>query len=72
MAFFSWQFIVFLIVSVTVYYIIPGRFQWLVLLASSAWYYLVGGGPRAAVFVAATVLTTWGGAYLMDLIAQRE
>jgi D-alanyl-lipoteichoic acid acyltransferase DltB (MBOAT superfamily) len=72
MAFFSWQFIVFLTVSVAVYYIIPGRFQWLVLLASSAWYYLVGGGPRAAVFVAATVLTTWGGAYLMDLIAQRE
>lgn len=72
MAFFSWKFILFLIVSVTVYYIIPGRFQWLVLLASSGWYYLVGGGPRAAVFVAVTVLTTWGGASLMDWIAHME
>ena len=72
MAFFSWQFIVFLIVSVTVYYMIPGRFQWIVLLISSGWYYLVGGGPRAAVFVAVTVVTTWGGACLMDIIPQRE
>ena len=72
MAFFSWQFIVFLIVSVTVYYMIPGRFQWIVLLISSGWYYLVGGGPRAAVFVAVTVVTTWGGACLMDRIPQRE
>ena len=37
MAFFSWQFICFLIVAVTVYYLIPGRFQWIVLLISSAW-----------------------------------
>lgn len=36
MAFFSWQFICFLIVAVTVYYLIPGRFQWIVLLISSA------------------------------------
>ena len=72
MAFFSWQFIVFLIVSVTVYYMIPGRFQWIVLLISSGWYYLVGGGPRAAVFVAVTVVTTWGGACLMVRIPQRE
>ncbi len=72
MAFFSWQFITFLTISVVVYYLIPGRFQWLVLLASSAWYYMVGGGPRAAVFVAVTVVTTWGGAVLMDGISSGE
>ena len=72
MAFFSWQFICFLIVAVTVYYLIPGRFQWIVLLISSAWYYFVGGGPRAAVFVAVTVVTTWGGACLMDSIQKKE
>ena len=72
MAFFSWQFITFLTISVVVYYLIPGRFQWLVLLASSAWYYLVGGGPRAAVFVSVTVVTTWGGALLMDRIQDTE
>lgn len=72
MAFFSWQFVLFLAVSVAVYYLLPGRFQWLVLLTSSIWYYLAGGGPRAAVFVAVTVLTTWGGALLMDAAARRE
>ena len=72
MALFSWQFILFLAVSLAAYYSIPGRYRWLVLLASSAWYYLVGGGPRASVFVAVTVLTTWGGALLMDGVSRRE
>lgn len=68
MAFFSWQFILFLTISVVVYYLIPGRFQWIVLLISSGWYYLVGGGPKAALFVTVTILTTWGGACLMDRV----
>jgi len=68
MAFFSWQFILFLTISVVVYYLIPGRFQWIVLLLSSGWYYLVGGGPKAALFVTVTILTTWGGACLMDRV----
>ena len=68
MAFFSWQFILFLTISVVVYYLIPGRYQWIVLLISSGWYYLVGGGPKAALFVTVTILTTWGGACLMDRV----
>ncbi|MBQ6590906.1 MAG: MBOAT family protein [Lachnospiraceae bacterium] len=68
MAFFSWQFILFLTISVVVYYLIPGRYQWIVLLLSSGWYYLVGGGPKAALFVTVTILTTWGGACLMDRV----
>ena len=49
MAFFSWQFILFLTVSLAVYYIVPGRFKWLVLLVSSAWYYAAGGGLKACI-----------------------
>ena len=66
MAFFSWQFILFLAVSLAVYYIVPGRFKWLVLLASSAWYYVMGGGLKACVYVLVTVVTTFAGAVLID------
>ena len=66
MAFFSWQFILFLTVSLAVYYIVPDRFKWLVLLASSAWYYVMGGGLKACVYVLVTVVTTFAGAVLID------
>ena len=66
MAFFSWQFILFLTVSLAVYYIVPGRFRWLVLLASSAWYYVVGGGLKSCVYVLVTVITTYLGAVIID------
>lgn len=66
MAFFSWQFVLFLAVSLAVYYIVPVRFQWIVLLVSSAWYYVVGGGLKACIYVLVTVVTTYAGAVLMD------
>lgn len=66
MAFFSWQFILFLTVSLAVYYIVPGRFRWMVLLASSSWYYVVGGGLKSCVYVLVTVITTYLGAVIID------
>ena len=66
MAFFSWQFILFLTVSLAVFYIVPGRFQWMVLLASSAWYYVTGGGLKACIYVLVTVVTTFAGAVIID------
>ncbi|MDO5131493.1 MAG: MBOAT family O-acyltransferase [Eubacteriales bacterium] len=68
MAFFSWQFILFLIVSLVIYYIVPGKFQWVILLFSSAWYYLAAGNLRTCLYVIITVLTTFFGARLMDSI----
>ena len=66
MAFFSWQFILFLAVSLIIYYLVPGRLQWLVLLASSLCYYLAAARPAALIYVAVTVVTTYGGAVLID------
>ena len=50
MAFFSWQFVLFLTCSLVIYYLVPGRFQWMILLVSSCWYYLAGGNLRTAPF----------------------
>ena len=71
MAFFSWQFILFLAVSLAVYYIVPGRFKWLVLLVSSAWYYVAGGGLKACIYVLVTIVTAYAGAVIIDNI-QRQ
>ena len=68
MAFFSWQFILFLTCSLVIYYLVPGRFQWMVLLVSSTWYYLNGGSLRTVIYVLVTIVTTFCGAYFMDRI----
>ena len=68
MAFFSWQFILFLTCSLVIYYLVPGRFQWIVLLVSSTWYYLNGGSLRTVIYVLVTIVTTFFGAYFMDRI----
>ena len=71
MAFFSWRFILFLICSLVAYYLVPRRFQWMVLLVSSTWYYLAGGNLRTVVYVIITIITTFAGAYAMDRIRGR-
>ncbi len=71
MAFFSWQFVLFLTCSLVIYYLVPGRFQWMILLVSSCWYYLAGGNLRTVVYVLVTIVTTYAGAYYMDRIQKR-
>lgn len=43
-------FILFVAASVLIYYLVPRRFQWIVLLAFSYIYY-IAGGPRYVVFI---------------------
>ena len=52
-------FLLFVAVSVLVYYIVPNKFQWLVLLCFSYIYYLAGG-VRYVGFILFSTLVTWG------------
>ena len=52
-------FLLFVAVSVLVYYIVPHKFQWLVLLCFSYIYYLAGG-VRYVGFILFSTLVTWG------------
>ena len=52
-------FLLFVAVSVLVYYIVPHKFQWLVLLCFSYIYYLAGG-IRYVGFILFSTLVTWG------------
>ena len=63
-------FLGFLLAALTVYYLVPGRFQWMVLLAAGTWFYLSASGA-AAVYLALTILLTYGAGLGMDALTQR-
>ena len=58
-------FILFVAASVLIYYLVPRRFQWIVLLAFSYIYY-IAGGPRYGVFILFSTIVTWLLALLIE------
>lgn len=58
MLFTSYSFILFLIILVIAYYLIPKRFQWILLLAGSYIFYSFAG-PFYLVYILATTLSTY-------------
>ena len=53
------------------YYILPGRFRWVLLLLASYAYYAVSGAV-ALPFILTTTLSTWAGALAIGRIADRS
>ena len=58
MLFTTLEFVVFLSLAVVCYYILPKKFQWLVLLGASLAFY-IGLGRRRVVFVLISAVSTW-------------
>ena len=67
MSFTSLEFLILLAASLVVYYLVPGRWQWLVLLAASYVFYLAGGPALTLYLLAATVITYLAGIKLSAL-----
>lgn len=65
MAFTSIAFLVFVPVTLIVYYLLPGKVQWLALLAASYVFYLQGSGS-AVVWLIGVTLLTWGSAMVLE------
>ena len=65
MAFTSWQFLALVAVTVALYYLLPRRFQWILLLLASAAFY-VSGGWAGLVWLAAVAAVTWVAGLLLD------
>lgn len=64
MLFTSYGFIAFLAVLFALYYVIPKRFQWLLLLAADIVFYACAGW-KGLCFMAATVVVSWAATNLM-------
>ena len=71
MAVFSISFIVFVTVAVLLYYLVPKKYQWMVLLLFSIIFYYISGGLYASVFILITITTTFFGARTMDTISRK-
>lgn len=54
----SYEFLAFFAVAALAYYLIPGRFQWILLLAASLMFY-AGGGAIYLLYPLATAVSTW-------------
>ena len=67
MAFTSFNFLVFLALVITVYYLVPKKYQWCVLLAASYGFFLSAGIPHL-LFVLASTLFTYGAGRWMQKI----
>lgn len=67
MSLFSAAFIVFMTILVALYYLLPKKFQWFVLLAASATFYLASGW-QGMIFILVTVISQ----YLLALALERK
>ena len=71
MSFTSWEFLLLLGAALLLYYLLPGRWQWVVLLAANVVFYLWGGVSLALYLVFATLLTYGAGRWLSRLNGQK-
>lgn len=56
----SYSFLAFVLLLLLLYYLVPGKLQWTVLLLASIWFYLcAGSGAVWALCPLLTVVTTW-------------
>ena len=70
MAVFSLYYIVFIGIAVLLYYLVPKKYQWVVLLLSSILFYYISGGLKAGLFITVTIVSTFLGARTMERIGE--
>ncbi|HCO62078.1 MAG TPA: membrane-bound O-acyltransferase family protein [Clostridiales bacterium] len=70
MSFISGQFFLFFLAACTVYFLVPKKVQWMVLLAANYIFYLCAG-PSYVGYILFTTLTTYLGGLLIDRIEGR-
>ena len=71
MLFTSWAFLLFLAVLVPLYYLVPKRVQWIVLLLADA-VFVCAEGVRGAVFLAVTIATVYLAARRIDTLFGKQ
>lgn len=70
MSFFSWEFLAFTAGALLLYYLLPKKLQWLVLLALSLGFYCCAGW-RGLIWLLFTAGTTWAAGLLLERLNAR-
>lgn len=72
MALFSVPFLLFLTTLILVYYLVPAKMQWMVLLLFSMLFYYLAAGVKSGIFITITILAVFFCARFMDQINAEE
>jgi alginate O-acetyltransferase complex protein AlgI len=72
MNFISWVFLVFLLAVIVVYFLVPKKYRYLVLLLSSLLFYLYAGWQHLLYLLAVILISYLGGLLLSDHIQRKE
>lgn len=71
MLFTSYEFLIFIAVLLSLYYIIPKKFQWMLLLLASVVFYWMAN-PAYLLFIGATTVTVYYAARMIEANAERQ
>ena len=71
MSFVSYGFFGFLAALFLLYYLLPRRIQWVILLLGSLTFYAFSG-PKYLIFMAITILTTYGSALWIERVWKKQ
>lgn len=64
-------FILFIFATLVLHFIVPKKFQWIVLLVSSMFFYLINGAENV-IYILITALSAYGAALLMQNITDKQ
>lgn len=68
----SFSFICFLLIMLLLYYLLPSKWQWVILLFGSIAFYMLAGTPYTFVYVIISVLSIYFGTHMMDKKPERK
>lgn len=71
MLFTSYTFIAFIAILFIVYYLIPGRFQWMLLLGASYLFYFMAS-PKYLIYISVTTVSTFIAGYFIDKMSGEQ
>ena len=72
MTLFSVPFLILIVCGLILFYALPKRFQWIVLLIMSIVFYYAAGGVKAGLFITVTILTTYYAALYLERLAEEQ
>ena len=65
------RFLLFVLISVIIYYVIPRRYRWMVLLTASSVFY-ISNGINATAYMVMTVILTYAASLILDRLANTK
>lgn len=66
----TFGFLVFMAVTLAAYYLVPERWQWVLLLAASMVFYFYAGTPYTMVYLLSTIVSVWAGGNYIDKVRE--